>query len=334
MTQPTDIIGIGAALVDILATCDEAFLLRHNLTKGHMHLIDDDRAAALDGAVEGAKIVSGGSAANTCLGVASFGGSASFIGSVANDYLGEVFAGDMKSAGLSFNNIAGAAAASTGRCYCFITPDGERTMCTYLGASGAFAPGAVTPAMVTSAAMLYVEGYIWDTPERVGNVDAAITAMKAAQRKVAFTLSDAWCAAGYREIFMGYLNARKVDVLFANEAEILALTEQQDFDNAVAIARTLAPVVVVTRSEKGAVILNGEDTVTVGAEKIEKLVDATGAGDLFAAGFLYGYLRGATLAQAGQLGAMAAAEVISHIGARPQVNLADYASSLGIGQAA
>lgn len=325
-----DVLAVGAALVDILGRCDEDFLAQNGLTKSHMHLIDADRAAALEEQLGETDMVSGGSVANTCLGIASFGGSAAFLGCVKNDWMGEFFASDLGRAGVFYTQLASHSDAATGRCYCLITPDGERTMCTYLGASGDFGTKAVESAMVSGAKILFVEGYIWDTPDRAAAVDLLIKAQKAQGGQVALTLSDAWCADKYRDIFMGYCRDGVVDILFGNEAEITTLLQAADFDAALDQARSLAGTVVLTRGANGATMLRGAETVHVAAVPIEKLVDATGAGDQFAAGFLYGYVKGASLQQAGQLGAIAAAEVISHIGARPQQSLAELAEKAGL----
>ncbi len=336
MTTPLyDIVGLGAALVDILMPIDEAFLNAHELTKSHMHLIDADRAGTLQDVIEDAELVSGGSIANTCLGFSSFGGRAAFMGSVGRDRLGEFFAEDMTREGVTFTNLASQRGTlTTGRCFSFISPDGERTMCTYLGASREFGPRAVRADMVTQARLLFVEGYIWDTEERVAAADAAIRAMKAAGGKVALAVSDGWCAEKYREIFLNYCREGLVDILFANEDEIQSLVNVDTFDAAIKQSVALAPICVHTRSDKGALILAGDQQVKVDVVPIEKLVDATGAGDLFAAGFLYGHLYGATLEQAGRLGAMAASEVISHIGARPKIKLASLCDKIGFKAAA
>lgn len=327
-----EIIGLGAALVDMLANVPDELLRHNNLNKGHMHLIDAGAAAQILAQVPQAQKVSGGSAANTCLGVASFGGRAAFMGRVADDALGSFFAADLQAGGTTYFNLSfgptGAGNSSTGYCTSLVTEDGERTMCTYLGASGEYDASALSPAIlsaITSAKLLYLEGYIWDTPARAAAADLAIKAARGAGRQVGFTLSDGWVADKYREIFMGYLNAKMVDVLFANEHEIVTLLQATSYEQAEQAAAALAPTVVITRSEKGAVVLQGPQKNTVAAAPVARVVDATGAGDLFAAGFLYGYLTGQPVTQAARLGALAAAEVISHMGARPLVKLSDLA---------
>ena len=339
MQKPYDIVGIGAALVDSLVPCSDDFLQAQGLEKGRMHLIDAGRAAALQAEHNGgAQRVSGGSAANTCLGVASFGGKAGFMGGVGNDALSRLFADDLAQAGMTFTNIAPPQADvatgqeaghvaehgtghGTGFCTCFITPDGERTMATYLGASGRFDPMADAEAQARATRLLYIEGYIWDTEARVAVADRAIRAAKAAGGEVALTVSDAWCAEAYRDRFLGYCRQGLVDILFANEAEIVALTQAQDFDSAIAAASELVPVGVFTRGAEGAVIQSHNGLTQVAAIPVAAVTDATGAGDLFAAGFIYGYLTGLGHAEAGSLGARAAAEAISHLGARPQIKL-------------
>ena len=333
-----DVIGIGNALVDMLVRCDDAFLATHSLTKGHMHLIDHAQATALQAQVEKLSdvgMVSGGSVANSCLGYASFGGSAAYIGCVNDDWLGEFFAGDLGRAGVPFTQLAGTnpEALGTGHCYCLITPDGERTMCTYLGTSSLFGVDAVTPAMISHARLLFIEGYLWGSPGAAAN-DALVQAMKAQGGMVALTLSDGWVADAFRDTFLKYCSAGQVDVLFGNQQEIMTLTGCSAFDAAVEKARTLAPVVALTCGAEGALILKGSETVKIAAAPVDRVVDATGAGDLFAAGFLYGYLSGGSLAEAGQLGALAAAEIISHIGARPQVELKALADKMGFQKAA
>lgn len=333
MESRYDVIGMGAALVDILTHADDGVLQHNNLTKGHMHLITALQAAALDAQVPEGQRISGGSAANTTLGVASCGGRAAFLGRVQQDKFGELFSRDMAAQGVAFTNLHGASATPSGCCYSLISDNGERTMCTYLGASGEFDESAVTETVgleIAASRLLYLEGYIWDTPARAKAADRALHIARAAKRQIGFTLSDGWVADKHRSVFMDYLQSGMVDVLFANEQEIITLTESPDFAAAEARARTLAATVVLTRSEKGAVIWQGETRTAVAATPVAKVVDATGAGDQFAAGFLHAYLQGAPAAAAGQLAAMAAAEVISHIGARPEKPLKDFCAKLGL----
>lgn len=328
-----DVIAIGAALVDILTHADDALLAKNNLTKGHMHLVTALQAATIDSQVPEGTRISGGSAANTALGVASCGGKVAFLGRVQDDKFGQIFASDMKKQNVAFTSLPGATSTPSGCCYSLIAADGERTMCTYLGASGEFDESAITEAValeIAASRMLYLEGYIWDTPARAVAADKAIQIAKAAGREVGFTLSDGWVADKYRETFLLYMRAGQVDVLFANETEIKTLTQSATFEEAQEKARSLAKTVVLTRSEKGAVILQGATTAVVTVKPVDKVVDATGAGDQYAAGFLFGYLSGASLEQSGRLGALAAAEVISHIGARPQQPLRDFCAAVGL----
>jgi sugar/nucleoside kinase (ribokinase family) len=331
MTVQTDIMGMGAALVDVLAEVDESFLEAHKLTKGHMHLIDAAQAQVLNAQMDQSRMVSGGSAGNTVVGYALFGGAqagkAAFAGCTANDALGRVFAKSITAAGVNYISLPSTGTAATGICYALITPDGERTMCTYLGASGEFDMTAITSSVVgaiESTRLLFLEGYIWDTPARAAAADHAITIAKERGRQVGFTLSDGWVVDKHHATFMRYLNAGAVDVLFANEAEAMALTKEDNFAGAVGQIRTLAKTVVLTRSEKGALVLQGNVTAEIPSVPVPRVVDATGAGDMFAAGFLYGYLNDMPLGTAGSLGARAASEVISHIGARPHADIQTF----------
>ncbi|MGE3769834.1 MAG: adenosine kinase [Bdellovibrionales bacterium] len=315
------LIGMGAAIVDKVKSVDEGFLTQHNFKKGDMHLIDADQAQGLTASLSDAVAVAGGSAANTTVGYALFGGRAMFAGRVANDDLGNAYAQSMEDAGVRFVNLQGTQDIGTGYCCSMVTPDGERTMATYLGASGDFTGTSVTPALLDGADMLFLEGYIWDTPARAEAADKAIRAIHAAGGKVGFTLSDVWVVKKHHGTFMQYLKAGMVDVLFANKKEIKALAGIDDFDKAIEATRHLAKTVVVTRSEEGAMILQGDTTYTVPAVKIDRVVDATGAGDMFAAGFLFGHLNGYSPEESGRIAAAAAAHVISHIGARPKQDL-------------
>lgn len=333
METKYDVIAIGAALVDILTHADDALLAKNELTKGHMHLVSALQAANIDAQVPEGTRISGGSAANTALGVASCGGRVAFLGRVQNDKFGTIFADDMKKQNVAFTNLTGTSSTPSGCCYSLIAADGERTMCTYLGASGEFDESAITEAVgieVAAARLLYLEGYIWDTPARAVAADRAIKIAKAAGREIGFTLSDGWVADKHRDIFMSYMNAGVVDVLFANEQEIITLTQSTTFEEAAEKAKKLAKTVVLTRSEKGALVIQGDATTTITVKPVDKVIDATGAGDQFAAGFLFGYLSGASAEQSGRLGALAAAEVISHIGARPQQSLRDFCTVVGL----
>lgn len=314
--------GIGNAIVDVIAKTDEAFLKTHGLTKAAMTLIDAERAESLYGVMGTGIEASGGSAANSMAGLASLGGRAGFIGKVRDDQLGAIFAHDIRAAGVRFQTPAATSGLPTARCLIFVTGDAQRTMQTFLGASTDLGPADVDEAMIASAAVTYLEGYLWDKPQAKEAFLRAAAAAHKAGRKVSLTLSDAFCVDRHRADFKRLVKDH-VDVLFANEAEILSLYETTSFDEAVAQVRGDCDVAALTRSEKGAVIVAGDKTHAVAAEPIAKLVDTTGAGDLYAAGFLYGYTRALPLPVCGRIGAIAAAEIIGHYGARPEVKLAD-----------
>jgi sugar/nucleoside kinase (ribokinase family) len=315
-------VGIGNAIVDVIAKTDEAFLKTHGLTKAAMTLIDAERAESLYGVMGAGIEASGGSAANSMAGLASLGGRAGFIGKVRDDQLGGIFAHDIRAAGVQFQTPAATSGLPTARCLIFVTSDAQRTMQTFLGASTDLGPADVDEAMIASAAVTYLEGYLWDKPQAKEAFLRAAAAAHKAGRKVSLTLSDAFCVDRHRADFKRLVKDH-VDVLFANEAEILSLYETTNFDEAVAQVRGDCDVAALTRSEKGAVIVAGDKTHAVIAEPIAKLVDTTGAGDLYAAGFLYGYTRALPLPVCGRIGAIAAAEIIGHYGARPEVKLAD-----------
>jgi len=317
-----DVVCIGNAIVDVLAHADEDFLAARGLTKGTMQLVDDAAAGALYDAMGPAVEVSGGSAANTAAGIASFGGRAAFIGRVAADQLGDVFAHDLRSVGVHFATPPGPPGPpSTGRCLVLVTPDAQRTLNTSLGASADIGPDDVDTALVASSSVLYCEGYLWDAPAAKAAIAVAMDAARAAGRQVAFTLSDPFCVERHRHEFLELIEHR-VDLLFANEIEICALYGVDHFyDAADAVAGHVA-LACLTRSEAGSVVVAGGERVVVGAEPVDEVVDTTGAGDLFAAGYLVGHTRGLPVDECARLGAVAAAEVISHVGARPQVPLA------------
>ncbi len=326
-SQPTlDVVGIGNAIVDVIAKTDEAFLKTHGLAKAAMTLIDAERAESLYGVMGAGIEASGGSAANSMAGLASLGGRAGFIGKVRDDQLGGIFAHDIRATGVAFQTSAATSGLPTARCLIFVTDDAQRTMQTFLGASTDLGPSDVDEAMIASAAVTYLEGYLWDKPQAKEAFLRAAAAAHKAGRKVSLTLSDAFCVDRHRADFKRLVKDH-VDILFANEAEILSLYETSNFDEAVARVRADCDVAALTRSEKGAVIVAADKTHTVAAEPIAKLVDTTGAGDLYAAGFLYGYTRGLPLPVAGRIGAIAAAEIIGHYGARPEVKLADLVTA-------
>lgn len=327
-----DVLGIGNAIVDVIARAEEDFLLKQGMRKGMMALIDEPRAQAIYDAMGPAVEMSGGSAANTIVGLASLGARAAFIGKVKDDQLGRAFAHDIRAAGVAFDAKPAATGPSTGRCYVLVTPDGERTMNTYLGAAQDLHPGDIDVAAISASAIIYLEGYLWD-PKHAK--DAFLKAAKIAhdaERKVALTLSDAFCVDRWRDEFLQLMRSGTVDLIFANEAELRSLYQTSDFDAAIKALRDDMDVAVVTRSEKGCVVINPENIEAVPAFPVERVVDTTGAGDLFAAGFLSGLARGADDRTCGRLGAMAAAEVIQHLGARPETSLKDLARENGLAE--
>jgi adenosine kinase len=325
-----DVLGIGNAIVDVLARTDDDFLVKQRMAKGSMSLIDEARAQAIYDAMGPSTEVSGGSAANTIAGVASFGGRAAFIGKVKDDALGKAFSHDIRAAGVSFNTPPANGGPSTARSYILVTPDGERTMNTYLGAAQNLSPADVPEDEIAAARITYLEGYLWDPTAAKEAFRKAAKIAHGAGRSVALTLSDSFCVDRYRGEFLGLVRTGVVDLLFANESELKSLYETADFDAALAVLKRDAKLSVVTRSEKGAVVVEGNRTEAVSAFPIERIVDATGAGDLFAAGFLHGFAKGLPHAASARLGALAAAEVISHIGARPARRLLDLAKEHGL----
>jgi adenosine kinase len=329
-----DVLGIGNAIFDVLVRTDEGFLARHGMTKGGMALIDEARALAIYGDMgkDSGKTVemSGGSAANTIVGIASLGARTAFIGKVKDDRIGRLYSHDIKAANVAFATAPAPGGPATGCSYILVTPDGERTMNTHLGAAQELTPGDIDPADIAASSIVYLEGYLWD-PKNAK--DAFLKASKIAHdagRQVALTLSDAFCVDRYRGEFLDLMRGGTVDLIFANEAELHSLYQTSDFDTALAQLRNDAKLGVVTRSEKGCVVVTKDGATAVPAFPIEKLVDTTGAGDLFAAGFLFGLVRGVGYENAGKLGALAAAEVIQHIGARPQVSLKELATKNGL----
>jgi sugar/nucleoside kinase (ribokinase family) len=314
-----DVLGIGNAIVDVLAKTDDVFLTKHNLPKGGMILIDADQANALYGEMGPAQETSGGSAANTIAGIAALGGSTAFIGKIADDDLGEIFAHDIKAQGVNFETPHCNSGTPTARCFVLVTPDAERTMNTFLGACQNLGPDDVTEDQISSAKVVYLEGYLWDPPQAKKAFLKAMEIAHSAGRKVALSLSDSFCVGRYREEFLNLVE-NHVDILFANEDEIKALYQTNDFNEAVHQVRTHVEVAALTRGADGATIVKGLSEVHVDADPVE-LEDTTGAGDLYAAGFLYGYTRGMDMEKCGQIAAMCAAEIISHVGARPEANL-------------
>jgi sugar/nucleoside kinase (ribokinase family) len=323
VTAPSlDIIAIGNAIVDVIAQSDDAFVASEGLAKGSMQLLfSPEEAEALYAKMAAGIEASGGSAANTVAGVAALGGKTGFIGQVADDQLGSVFAHDIRALGVHFSTAPRPGQPPTARCLILVTPDAQRTMNTFLGASQFLATDALDLDLIKSAAILYLEGYLWDPEEPRAAMRIAIDAARSAGRKVAFTLSDTFCIERHRDSFRALIDDGKLDILFANEAEILSLNETDDFEAAVAATAAKVPLLVVTRSEKGALAIGGSERAEVPAEPISEVVDTTGAGDLFAAGFLAGQAQGRSLKDSLTMGAIAAAEVISHYGARPEADL-------------
>jgi adenosine kinase len=325
-----DVLGIGNAIVDVIARAEEDFLLRQGMRKGGMALIDANRAEAIYQAMGPAVEVSGGSAANTIVGVASLGARAAFIGKVKDDMLGRAFAHDIRAAGVTFATTPAADGAPTGRCYVLVTPDGERTMNTFLGAAQDLRPADIDADMIAASVITYLEGYLWDPRNAKDAFLKAATIAHDAGRIVALTLSDAFCVDRWRDEFLHLMRSRTVDLIFANEAELHSLYQTADFDAAAAALRADVEAAVVTRSEKGCLVIGPDGTEGVPAFPVERVVDTTGAGDLFAAGFLCGLARGADDRTCGRLGALAAAEVIQHLGARPEASLKDLARENGL----
>jgi sugar/nucleoside kinase (ribokinase family) len=316
-----DVLAIGNAIVDVIAATDDAFLEAEGLTKGAMRLIDAEEATRLYGRMAPGREASGGSAANTVAGVAALGSRAGFIGQVATDQLGQVFTHDIGALGVEFLTPPSEPTVPTARCLILVTPDAQRTMNTFLGACQHLPAAAIDPKQIEDAAILYLEGYLWDPEQPRAAMEKAIEIARDAGRKVAFTLSDSFCIARHRDGFNGLIDRGLIDILFANEQEIKELSGTEDFAAAVEDTARKVPTLVVTRSENGAIAVQGDERAEVPAEPVEKVVDTTGAGDLFAAGFLAGQAQGRSLEQSLRMGAIAAAEVISHYGARPEADL-------------
>ncbi|WP_315735562.1 MULTISPECIES: adenosine kinase [unclassified Bradyrhizobium] len=325
-----DVLGIGNAIFDVLVHADEAFLARHGMTKGSMALIDEARAAAIYADMGPATEMSGGSGANTIAGLASLGARAAYVGKVKDDQIGRMYRHDIRAAGVTFDTAPAADGPATGCCYILVTPDGERTMNTYLGAAQNLTAADIDPAQIAAARFIYLEGYLWDPKDAKDAFVKAAAIAHDAGREVALTLSDSFCVDRYREEFLDLMRGGTVDLVFANEAELHSLYQTSDFDGALKQLREDATLGIVTRSEKGCVVVSNDGVISVPAHPIESLVDTTGAGDLFAAGFLFGLVRKTGYEMAGRLGGLAAAEVIQHIGARPQVSLKELAAQNGL----
>src|SRR5580704_11128883 len=325
-----DVLGIGNAIFDVLVRTDEGFLAAHGMAKGGMALIDETRAASIYRDMGPATEMSGGSAANTIVGVANLGARAAYVGKVRDDQIGHLYTHDIRAAGVAFETKPAAGGPATGCSYILVTPDGERTMNTYLGAAQELLPGDIDAGQIAASAIVYLEGYLWDPKSAKEAFDKASTIAHEAGRQVALTLSDSFCVDRYRGEFLDLMRNGTVDLIFANEAELSSLYETADFDAALKQWRSDTKLGVVTRSEKGCVVASKEGVTAVPAFPVDKIVDTTGAADLFAAGFLFGLVRGAGHEKAGRLGALAAAEVIQHIGARPQVSLKELAVKNGL----
>ena len=315
-----DLVGIGNAIVDVLSKTDDVFLESNRINKGTMTLIEADQAEALYAKMGPGMEVSGGSAANTVAAFASMNGTAGYIGKLANDQLGQVFRHDIKAHGVEFNTPALTDGPPTARCLILVTPDAQRTMCTFLGACVWIAPSDLDEEMIKSAKVTYLEGYLYDRPRAKQTFKKASEIAHAAGKKVSLSLSDPFCVERHRAEFVDLVK-NDVDILFANEAEIMSLYDTHHFDEAVAQAREACEIAVITRSAKGSLVLTPTNTFEIKAEPVTQVVDTTGAGDMYAAGFLYGYTRAKSLAECGRIGSISAAEVLAHMGARPQSSM-------------
>lgn len=329
MNQKTvDVLAIGNAIVDVITDADDAFLERQGMAKGSMRLIDASEAERLYGAMGPGRELSGGSAANTVAGLAALGLKTAFVGQLGDDELGQIFAHDIRSLGVDFRTPPRSDAGPTARCLILVTADAQRTMNTFLGAAQNLDTAAIDPNSVAGARILYLEGYLWDPEQPRAAMQAAIDAARSAGTKVAFTLSDGFVVERHRADFLRLIDEGKIDILFANEQEFLHLAQATELQSAIDAFAAKIPTLVVTRSEHGALACSGAERAQVPAEPIERLVDTTGAGDLFAAGFLAGQAKGRSLEDSLRLGAIAASEVIQHYGARPELDLAALAAPL------
>jgi sugar/nucleoside kinase (ribokinase family) len=329
MPKSYDIAGIGNAIVDVIAAVDDVFLPEHTIAKGVMTLIDEFRAEQLYAVLPQPQEIAGGSAANTLAGIASLGGAGVFVGKVKDDRLGQSFAASLNDIGIHYSTRFAKNGPATACCLIAVTPDGQRSMSTYLGASRELAPADIEDDTISAASVLYIEGYQWDAPEAKSAITRAIAAAKKAGRKVALSLSDPFCVGRNREEFL-HLFRTHADLLFANEDEAKALFEVEEFDAVLQAVRHWKGIAALTRSAKGCVVSHGSEVHVIDAAPVARVVDTTGAGDQFAAGFLYGLTHGKHLAECGKLGALAAAEVISHYGARPELPLKALAATSGL----
>ena len=329
MPELYDVAAIGNAIVDVIAPSSDAFLDGEGLAKGGMTLIDQDQAEALYGRMDQGQESSGGSAANTIAGIASFGGRTAYMGKVAPDALGEAFTRDIRATGVAFSTAPLVGGLSTARCLINVTPDGQRTMSTFLGASSQLSADDVDKDIIEAAWVTYLEGYLFDPEEARRAFAKAAGLARASSRLIALTLSDAFVVDRHRKALLQFIET-EVDVVFANEVEIKSLFETEDFDEAIAAIRGRASIAAITRSEKGSVVVTGGEVHTVGIEPTAGVLDTTGAGDQYAAGFLYGLSQSKPLPMCARLGHIAAAEVISHYGGRPETSLRDLATKAGL----
>lgn len=316
-TKDLDVVGVGNAIVDVLSQTEDSLLQKFSLPKGSMTLIEMEQAEEIYAHMSPITQMSGGSAANTLAALASLGGRGGYIGKVADDKLGKIFGDGMRDCGVEYQTASLVAGPPTARCMVLVTPDAQRTMCTYLGASVLISPDDIDDALIARAQITYLEGYLFDGDLARATFVRAAQSAHAAGRKVALTLSDSFCVERHRAAFLDLIS-NHVDLVFANEAEIISLYQVDNFEAAVDHLRGIDKIVCITRSEKGSVVVQGNAVVTVGAEPVERVIDTTGAGDLYAAGFLYGYTRGQSLDTCARIGSLAAAEIIQHLGARPQ----------------
>ncbi len=325
-----DVLTVGNAIVDIISSCPESFITENGIVKGAMNLVDADRAQMLYGKMGPALEASGGSAGNTAAGVANLGGKAAYFGKVAHDQLGDIFAHDIRAQGVHFETKPLEGGAPTARSMIFVTPDGERSMNTYLGACVELGPEDVAADVVAQSKVTYFEGYLWDPPRAKDAIRECARIAHENGREVSMTLSDSFCVGRYRDEFLELMRSGTVDIVFANRAEALALYETEDFEAALtAIARD-CKLAAVTMSEEGSVIVKGDERIYVPAIPVDTVVDTTGAGDLYASGFLFGYTTGRDLATCGALGSLAAGIVIQQIGPRPRISLKDEARKIGL----
>jgi len=325
-----DVLTVGNAIVDIIARAEEDFLVKEDITKAAMNLIDAERAEHLYSAMGSALEASGGSAGNTAAGIASLGSKAAYFGKVSNDHLGEVFTRDIRAIGVDFDVKPLEGTPPTARSMIFVTPDGERTMNTYLGACVEFGPEDVDADVVAQSQVTYFEGYLWDPPRAKDAIRLCAKIAHENDRKVAITLSDSFCVDRYRDEFLELMRSGTVDMIFANDAELKSLYETDDLNSAVSSLKADISLAAVTLGERGSLVVTSEETIEVVAHKIDKLEDTTGAGDLYASGFLHGLTSGRSLADCARIGGLAAAEVIQHIGPRPEVSLKELLAQSGI----